>query len=69
MNLPENMGWIVATVDHHGKLHIDWDGELHTDYEAAVREAEACVEFGWPTQLLYAHRDPSWSDERGRPAE
>lgn len=62
-----NFGWVVATADTTGVVRIDWDGDVHTDRAAAVREAQDCLDAGWNTYLLYAHPDP-WP-ERVEPTD
>lgn len=46
------VGWIVATVDEAGILHLDWDGELHTKYEDAERQWAECLSAHWKSCLL-----------------
>ena len=51
------VGWVVATEDHEGILHLDWDGELHPRKHDAVRELRECEAAGWKCRLLKVEKD------------
>ena len=50
-------GWVVATVDSAGILHLDWDGELHPRKYDAERQLRECRAAGWKCCLLKVEKD------------